>query len=297
MMRKLGFAVTVVLAVLGRGATAPAADDQPGPPRRPTPARIELPRTVRVPVTRIGHQIGIRARVNGKGPYRLVIDTGSAGPLRVSPRLVSALHLKTIGTALVSDPSGRNPRAVRLVRVGSVEVGAARLSGIEASVGTRLGTVEPDGIVGLALFRRLTVTLDYPRGEFVISRRALPARGAHTVNFTLNRGVPQIGVNAAGLRLRVDVDSGSPAFLTVPSSARVPLSGTPKVVGMGRSAGGEFPIRAAELAGRLRIAGWSHRRPSVHIVDAFPVASIGSQLLSGYRVTLDLRHRRLAFIR
>jgi predicted aspartyl protease len=298
MMSKLGLALMIALAVVGPGVTAPAAGDAAGPPRRPAgPERIELPRSVRVPVARIGHQIGVQARVNGKGPFRFVIDTGSAASLRVSPRLASALHLETIGTALMSDPSGRNPKPVRLVRVGSVGIGAARFSGIEASVGTRLGPAEPAGIIGLPLFSRLTVTLDYPGGELELSRRPLPPGGAHVVDFTLDRGVPQIGVKAAGVRLRVDVDSGSPAFLTVPSSAMVPLSGKPKVVGKGRSAGGEFQIRAAGLSGDFSIAGWSHTRPSIHIVDAFPAASIGSQLLSGYRVTFDLRNRRSAFTR
>jgi hypothetical protein len=40
----------------------------------------------------------------------------------------------------------------------------------------------------------------------------------------------------------------------------------------------------------------SHRSPSIHIVDAFPVASIGSQLLARYAVTFDLRNRRIVFM-
>jgi predicted aspartyl protease len=297
MIHRLLAAVAICLVALG--AAARAGEGQSAPPRRlpAPPARTDLAHAVRVPMDRVGHLIAVQARVNGKGPYRFVLDTGSAAPLRVSARLASALRLETIGTVATSDPSGRNPVAVKLVRVGSVQIGDARFSGIEASVGTRLGTLEPDGIVGLSLFSRLTVTLDYPKRELRLSRRPLPTGGDHVVGFTLNRGVPQIGVIAAGVTLRVDVDSGSPAFLTVPSPAHVPLRGEPRVVGAGRSATGTFEISAADLAGELRIAGWSHRDPTIHIVEAFPVASIGSRLLGRYAVTLDLGSRRIAFKR
>jgi predicted aspartyl protease len=290
--------VTIGLAVFGPAAAASAEERPPSAPGRPPapPAITELAGSVRVPAVRMAHMIGVRARVNGRGPYRFVIDTGSAAPLRVSQRLADALDLETIGTVRTSDPSGRNPLSVRLVRVGSVQIGAARLSGIEASVGTRLGTLEPDGIVGLSFFSPLTVTLDFPKHELRLSRTPLPDGGAHIVGFTRNRGVPQIGVDVAGIKLRVDIDSGSPAFLTVPSSTHVPLRGEPRVVGTGRSAGGVFPIREAEIVGEVSIVGWAHKNPTIHIVDAFPVASLGSQLLGRYAVTFDLRNGRVALM-
>jgi CubicO group peptidase (beta-lactamase class C family) len=283
------------LLVFCVGAAATLAEG----PRRPpdSPARTELRGTVTVPLDELGHLQTVRALINGRGPYRLAIDTGSADLLRVSARLAKALALPQIGVVRTGDPSGRNAIEVPVVRVGSVTIGGAAFTGIEASVGTQLGTLEPDGIIGLGLFSRVTVQLDYPKRRLRLSNLALPGRGAHVVALRRSNGVPQIAVDAAGKTIWADVDSGGPALLTVPRRLQLPLAEKPRVVGRGRTATNEFEIRAARLAGELSVAGWTWRRPTIHIVELFPTASIGAALLRRYAVTFDLPNSRLELAR
>jgi CubicO group peptidase (beta-lactamase class C family)/predicted aspartyl protease len=291
---------TLVGSLLAACAGAASGGQRPSeaPRRLPSvPAKTELTGTVTVPLVPMRHFLAVTARINGKGPFRLVIDTGAADVMRVSARLAKALDLARVGTVRSGDPSGKHAVNVPVVRVASVAIGAARFSGIEASVGARLGSLQPDGIVGLALFWRLTATLDYSKQQLRLSHKPLPLGGAHVIEFSTNRGVPQIEINAAGTTLRADVDTGSPALVTVPSSTAVPLRGEPRVVGEGRTATNEFEIRAAELAGDLDVAGWSHPNPTIDIVDLFPVASVGSRLLRQYVVTFDLPRKRLALER
>jgi CubicO group peptidase (beta-lactamase class C family) len=286
---------TFLLAVVGVGVTAARAEG----PRRPpdAPLRTELRGAVTVPLGELGYLVTVRALVNGRGPYRLAIDTGSADVLRVSARLAKALALPRIGVVRTGDPSGRNAIDVPIVRVASVAIGGARFDGIEASVGTRLGSPEPDGIIGLGLFARVTAQLDYPKRLLRLSHRGLPRQGAHVVALRRRHGVPQVAIGAAGKTLWADVDTGSRALLTVPARVHVPLADVPRVVRRGRTAANEFEIRAARLAGELRVAGWSWRRPTVDIVDLFPTASIGAALLRRYAVTFDLPHGRLELAR
>jgi hypothetical protein len=99
--------------------------------------------------------------------------------------------------------------------------------------------------------------------------------------------------------LKVDVDTGSPALLTVPApwSSKLSFVGPLKVVGKGRTVSNEFEIRGADLRGELRVAGYARPAPRVDVVDLFPVANLGSRFLRDYAVTFDLANRRLALSR
>jgi hypothetical protein len=269
------------------------------PPRTPPPelASTRLTGSTSVPLIRLRHLMYVKVNVNGRGPYRFVIDTGSAALLRVSPALARGLSLPQVGVVQEGDPSGKNPRQVPVVRVASVAIGRALFSGIEASVGSELGEIRPDGIIGLGLFARLTAAIDYRGRTLRLSHAALPVRGRHVVGFTREQGVPQIKIRAADLELSVDIDTGGPAVLTVPASTRLPFQRKPRVIGTGRTATSEFTIRAAPLKGDLSVAGWTKRAPMIHIVDVFPLASLGSGFLRQYVVTFDTPNRRLALTR
>jgi predicted aspartyl protease len=282
----------------GASRTAGSSDSPAQSPRRPAaaPAQTSLAGDTSVPLTPVEHLMAVSATVNGHGPYRFVIDTGSAAMLHVSSRLASALHLPQVGTVLEGAPGG-GMVPVPLVRVGSVTIGGARFDGIEASVGAELGDIRSDGVIGLGLFAQLTATIDFPHRALRLSHAGLPASGAHVVAFTRERGVPQIEVRVGGVSLTADVDTGGPGGLTVPESAALPLRGQPTVVGTGRTTTGEFEIRAATLDGDLDIAGWTRHAPTVDIVAAFPNASIGSAFLRGYILTFDMPDGRLAVTR
>jgi CubicO group peptidase (beta-lactamase class C family) len=250
------------------------------------------------PLTPMEHLMSVNAMVNGKGPFRFVIDSGAAGKLRVSPELAKELALEQVGEALAGDPSGANMTKRPLVRVGSIEVAGLRFNDVDAAVGAgRRGPVQPDGVIGLALFGQRTVTIDYPKKELRITTRTLPADLPHVVPFTLRQGIPAIDIDAAGVTIHADVDLGSPAMLSVPPSIALPFNGEPQIAGHGRTSTNEFDIKRGDLRGDLRVAGFTEANASVDIVDIFPVANIGSRFLRQYAVTFDLASSRLMLAR
>jgi CubicO group peptidase (beta-lactamase class C family) len=262
-----------------------------GPPQ--APAKTELARDIAVPAKLVGHRFTVEAKLDGKGPFRFAIDSGSAGMLRITPAIQHALGLAPVGEALSGDPSGKNPQRLPVVRIGAVELGGARFAGVEATVSE---SRDGDGVIGLPLFATLTATLDYPKQRLRLGRQPLAATDPHAIAFTVEHGVPVIDIDAGGVALRADVDTGSPAVFTIPAawSAKLAFAAPPRVVGGGRTVSNEFEIRAAELRGELRVAGFALRAPRIDLVEVFPVANLGSQFLRRYAVTFDLANHRMA---
>ncbi len=305
MRHTLATGIGALLPALVLAATAPPPASGNGRDTASTvfhhataPRHVDLAAPLAVPLTASSHLLTVAARIDGQGPFHLAVDSGAAGLLHLSAAVARSLALEQVGEAITGDPSGSNPRHSAVVRVASVEIGGARFEGVDAVVGDAPGPAAEDGVIGLALFSGLTVTLDYPRSELRLSREPLAAGAPHVVSFTSTRGIPQIEVSAAGVPLTVDVDTGSPALLSLPAAAaaRLPL-GEQRVVGRGRTATNEFEIRGADLRGDLEVAGWTAATPAVDLVDLFPVGNLGSRFLRDYAVSFDLANHRLALER
>jgi hypothetical protein len=235
------------------------------------------------------HVMTVQAMLNGRGPYRFGIDSGAGAALHLGAEL--ARGLPQIGSVQMGAP-GSQGNSVPLVRVDSLSIGAAEFSGVEADV--EAGFPGADGMIGVLLFEKLTATLDNQHRTLRLSNSRL-SNGPHVVPCTLDHGNPTIDIRAGGKTLTVTVDTGGPGLLDVPTSAGLPLHGTPTPAGSARIGGDTtFAIRAAPLDGDLVVAGWTRHAPTVRIVDGVPVASIGAALLGNYAVTFDLPANRLA---
>src|SRR5665213_925334 len=64
----------------------------------------------------------VMVTINGKGPFRFVIDTGTGGEAFVSSALALELGLPQIGQMRLSDPSGKGSRRVPMVAIQSLQV-------------------------------------------------------------------------------------------------------------------------------------------------------------------------------
>ena len=259
------------------------------------PQNTEMSGPVAVPLGQLNHLATVEVRVNGKGPFKFVLDSGAGGMLRVSKDLADSLGLEQIGEALAGDPSEKNMERRPIVRVNTIEIGGAKFSGVDATIQNR--GAGGDGVIGLALFGGLTARIDYPNKELRLTREPLPATGEHVRQFTLAHGIPQISINLGGKELLVDVDSGSPALVTITGNEGLAYKDEPRVVGHARTSSNEFDIKGAELRGDLQVLGWKVTAPRVDIVDIFPHGHVGSRFLREYAVVFDLENSRLALLK
>jgi len=250
--------------------------------RRFRPPATELADATAVPATMSGGRFTIEAKIDGKGPFRFAVDTGSTAMLTISKAAQQTLELEALGQGVDGGRRGAHPARRTLVRTGTVDIGGARFTDVNVTVGELQGGGDLTGVIGLGLFANLTVTLDYPKLEFRLSHRTVGPGDGQAVAFTTDYGVPAINIDVAGVAIKVDVDTSSPAMLRVPTAlaAKLPLTG----VG----------IRTAELRGELRVAGVAHASPEVDIDVQARNPSLGAQFLRHYAVTCDVVNHWMA---
>ena len=274
----------------------PAAQQRRAP-REAIPDQVLISGPVDLPITFAGHLPVIEAKINGKGPFRFGVDTGFGGIVEVSDTLQAQLSMPVVGEGVSGDPSGRNPKTVRVLRAESFDVGSAHFEGFDVQESARHHLGDVDGIIGLNLFHGLLVTFDYPNSRFKLRGGNLPAEG--TLPYTTEHGVPTVEIDVNGQKMKTDIDSGSPGEVTLPLSVAksLTLSQEPRVVGHGRTAGGDFDVYGAPLTGEVRVGNIVLTNPRVDFIDVFPIGNLGSRFLKSLVVTFDPASRRVRFAR
>jgi len=261
------------------------------------PEELLIGGPVDIPMAIENHLPVIEAKVNGKGPFRFVVDTGFGQSMEVSAELAQTLALPVVGEAIAADPSGRNSRNVRVLHAESIDIGAAHFGSVDVAQ-RRPGMDRADGVIGLPLFTTLLVTLDYPNNRLRINGGKLPAAdGAGVLDYTAEHGVPTIEIDVAGQKVKTDIDSGSPAEVSLPLrlTKSLPLGKEPEVAGHGRTPGNEFDIYSAPLTGEVHIGQMVLVNPRLDFVEIFPVGNLGYRFLKNLTVTFDPANHRVRF--
>jgi hypothetical protein len=155
---KTYIAALALLGLLVAGAV-PAADP---PSVKPLEKPLAKPVTVPFELLKTGH-MAVRVKVNGKGPYRVIFDTGA--PINLFNNKLA----KEVGL-LDGVPQSTLPMFgnVAEAKVGELDVGGAKVADLPAMVmdhplvelmGQKLGPLY--GIVGFPFFARYRMTVDY----------------------------------------------------------------------------------------------------------------------------------------
>ena len=244
----------------------------------------------------------IEVMINGRGPFKLLVDTGASPTLILNSDLAAELGLESIGTSAVGDPTDPEAIEVQVMHVDSVGLGAAWFGEMDAIAWDRStlysGEDAPRGIVGFPMFRDVLVTFDYPAGEMRVERGALRP-GAHVVEYTAPNGIPNIPFSIGGESHVAMLDSGSMGALMLPRELgeRLELTSPMTEIGRARTVNSEFAIYAADYAGSISIAGHDIVAESLTFFDLLPTPNIGSQVLGQFAVTFDQEHQLARFER
>jgi CubicO group peptidase (beta-lactamase class C family) len=264
------------------------------------PGEVLIGGHVRIPMDLKSHIPVIEAKVNGKGPFRFAVDSGFGGMMQVTPALAQKLALPVIGEAIGGDPSGKNQATVRILHAESVDIGEVHFGQVDVGEQSGRHLDGADGIIGLQLFSSLIVTFDYPKSRFEVDGGGLPAAdGAKILTYSAERGIPTIEVDVAGVKVKTDIDSGSPALLSIPLSLAksLPLAEEPRVFGHGRTVGNDFDIYGAPLKGEAHVGAITLTNPQLDFVEIFPVGNLGFRFLKDLVVTFDPANHRVRFVR
>jgi hypothetical protein len=268
------------------------------------PDRLELTASeASVPLRyELNHPI-VDIKINGKGPYRFILDTGSSSTV-ISPALFNELKPPVLGEDRVGSPGG-NAIRVKRVNLAEVRVGEAVISGVTAHAYEYGGLFHsgdkehpaPKGLLSSGLFSELLITFDHPRKRFVLRRGDLPAAdGQEVFAYDPQEALPRLGIEVAGEPAEVYLDSGAAWGLALPMKyvESLPLEEKPVVVGKGILVDREFKILAAKLKGTLKIGRYSVENPQLQFYETrTPVGSLGYEFLRNFAVTIDRTNGRI----
>jgi hypothetical protein len=246
----------------------------------------------------------IQAKVNGRGPYFFLIDTGGAD-LLVDPVLADSLGCPNFGEEEGTFGGGRR-RAVVRSRVASLALGEAVFHDVPASLLdcsrflAAAGGRRVFGVVGTRVLMRVRATLDYPGGALVLARPgARPSRDRQATSssrhvlpiwlggdhYVLARGRMNEGPEEMWF-----VDTGlAGAGLTAPSrtlvGAGISIPDTAEVGAMGVGGGGSVKFQMFGVD-RFRL-GDASANDLLGIYGAFPPTL---ESAFGYRIAGIISH-------
>jgi hypothetical protein len=232
----------------------------------------------------------VMVMVNGKGPFRFIIDTGTGGQAIVTSELASQLALPFAGEARLNDPTGKGGQSAPLRMIDSLQFAGVEFAAVKA-IEHRLPNAEGNcqGMLGFTLFRDYLLTLDYPNGRILLARGGLKADGGKSVHpFRMPDGVPVTTLTIGKIEVEAQFDSGG-AGLSLPErlTSQLHFSESPTIFGKGQSLSTRFPIKAAKLATDIRLGDITLDRPWVEINPAFPLANFGSYPMQHFIITFD----------
>ncbi len=240
----------------------------------------------------------VTVMVNGKGPFRFIIDTGTSAQAFVAPELAQQLHLPFVGKESLTDPSRRGRQAVRVVLVDSLQVAGVGFTSVKAVVHT-LGDGDGyyEGLLGFALFRDYLLTLDFPSRSISIEPGELkPDGGQSVLPFRMSNGLPVISLQIGSMHMDAQVDSGGQG-LSLPQDEAIHLKflSDPEPLGNEHSLSTKFKIWTARLASDVRLGAYTFMMPDVEINAAFPIANFGSIPMDDFSITFDQANALVQF--
>jgi len=260
----------------------------------PSGAKIAMVTGTRQPVVEVS--------INGKGPFRFVLDTG-AGQTMFDKKLSEELQLPILGIVQANDATSNAPKRLKLVKAELLTIGDVRISnvvGMEHDVLTIFGN-EPDaprGILGINLFADCLLTIDYPGNTLTLAWGELPpADGRDILKYETLRGLINVPVTLAGRESELTLDTGAALSIALAEEMKddVSFKTDPVATRVGRRAFTEMEIREARIAGDLKVGRHVITNPVAHVAGIHSV--MGYEILKNFALTIDQANQRVRMTR
>lgn len=286
----------------------PACGEMPGqsPP--------ELAEPVVLPLERNTRELVVPARINGLGPFPLVLDSGLSGTHLLAEPVADRLGLRRSGFAVGASWGGFS--LARFATVSRMDLGALTLRDtrmavmdLPAGVTRRAGRPDIAGLLGGPLFQAYAVTVDVLAGTVTLSPPGGPAPADAEI-------LPLSGGELPGVTLAIDggpvilaVDTGATSDITITEEAARRLGLTARY-GPGRRAEvttAAGPLEVATLSvERVELGRLAISHVEVDVLegsllggDGLPAGVdgvVGLGLLTQFRFTIDVSSGTLALV-
>jgi predicted aspartyl protease len=225
----------------------------------------------------------VEARVNGRGPYRLLVDLGS------NVVLLRRDVVDEAGVEVVVERPGTD-----IVRMDRLEIGGARYAHVHAGSYDEL---DVDGVIGYNLLSLSSFTLDFPGQGLAIHRDSLPsADGEGVLEYVVQDRLPYLPVTVNETdSLLLNFDTGATNWIVMPPSMADSLDwiSDPRPGPLlFNNQTGAVRNTIARLDGVVEFGRYRIERPVVFFDPEVEDAWLGAALLADYVLGFDpLRSR------
>jgi hypothetical protein len=259
-----------------------------------------------VPFQLINNHIYAPVKVNGKGPYLFIFDTG--GQDLLTPDTAKALAVASQGAA-AGGGAGEGVVDVGFSKGVTFQIGDLSIKDQTIAVvpfeAAPVEGFDEQGMIGFEVFRRFVTQIDYNKGTltFIDPAKFDPKDAGTPVSFAFYNTIPQAKGSFEGIPGAFDIDTGSRVELTLTKpfvAANGLMAKHPKGVSAvdGWGVGGRstsYVTRAATLTlGTVKIdnlvAGFGLQSKGA-FADPSYAGNVGSGLLKRFMVTFDYANR------
>jgi aspartyl protease/PDZ domain-containing protein len=168
--------------------------------------------TTTIPFDLINNHLYVNVRLDGKGPFRFIFDTG--GQNVMTPDVAATLGSGVTGSLQMSG-AGAETVSTGFAWVPTLSIGTATLrhqSFAVLPIGKIMQAVEGeriDGIVGVEIARRFITTIDYPARTMTFATRMPDEQPGTAIPFVYDQSVPEISGAVGALRGQFIIDTGN----------------------------------------------------------------------------------------
>ena len=272
---------------------------------------------ISIPFQSINHHIILSVRVNGEGPFQIILDTGMPieDLILYDSDRVKALNLPYLDDtqAQVSGAGGKG-KGMSARIAGGVTLGIGGLQILEERA--MVVSMPPgfagyhDGVIGAALFRHFAVSIDNDRGTLTLREPEgyRPPEGAKSLPLIFEHGRAFVDANVrigsggwVPARLIVDLGASHPVSLNESKEGGIRVPAHSIETGIGRGVSGEIMGRVGRIRA-LEIGGWTLS----DVIATFPDkefhsprgmdsrdGNLGNGVLGRFNVTLDYEGKRM----
>ncbi len=280
--------IPVAVAAYAMMAMAHGTSPQPAEPPAPSAVTIPLELSAGRPV--------LSVRVNGAGPFRLLVDPLAA---------VTQLDISLIEELRLRRSAARSGQAAATHHV-DLQIGALPMLGVRAEPvdmapwGAGFSPLtRPRGILGGDVWLGRLLTLDFGRWRVGLASGSLPQPDGASV-FSIDPGdiAAGIPIDVAGSRATTTMDVLFAGGLVLPASTplRPALAKGPTLVRTMPTRETAIVVEEMTLAGDITLLTVVFGRPALLMSRQVRVPTLGTAWLSSFVVIIDAANRRVRLV-
>ncbi|MEP0846698.1 MAG: aspartyl protease family protein [Phycisphaerae bacterium] len=191
-----------------------------------------------------------QAHINGRGPYRLIVDTGGSITLSLDRSIAEDLELAALSEGAVHGVAGREPSGQALVH--RLHIGTIELERVMTRAFTLPAPVKAaaDGVIGAGVFADSRLVLDFGAARLTAEHsRAAPGRGEPFPIRIVSDAKLVTPVRLNEQRVLAVLDTGADIVALAPSFVRAHLDAAePRPLPVAGLGVGDQPAVAITLA-------------------------------------------------